>query len=375
MIIGVPSEVKQDEYRVAAAPAGVEAFRAAGHRILIQRGAGSGSGISDAEFEAAGAEVVEDAEAVWSRADMVLKVKEPLSEEFHFFRDGLLLFTFLHLAANPPLVEALAQARVDSVAYETIRLLDGTFPLLAPMSEIAGRMSIQEGAKYLEAPEGGRGVLLAGAPGVEPGTVVILGGGVVGKNAAKVAVGMGANVILLDVNHRQLSYLDDVFGGRLKTLASNSFNVRDAVLRADLVVGGVHEAGGRAPKVVSAELVRRMKPGSVIVDVAIDQGGCVETSRPTYHREPTFEVDGVIHYCVANMPGAVSRTSTFALTHATLPYALTLAESGILKAAATDPALRQGINLYQGQVVYQAVAEAVGADHYPLDDLLKSPVA
>jgi alanine dehydrogenase len=300
---------------------------------------------------------------------MVLKVKEPLPEEFHHFRDGLLLFTFLHLAANPDLVETLARARVDAVAYETIRLPDGTFPLLAPMSEIAGRMAIQEGAKYLEVPEGGRGVLLAGVPGVEAGTVVILGGGSVGKNAAKVAVGMGANVILLDIDHRQLSYLDDVFGGRLKTLASNAYNIRRAVTQADLLVGGVYLAGARAPKLVSAEWVHRMKPGSVIVDVAVDQGGCVETTRPTHHRNPTFEVGGVIHYCVANMPGAVSRTSTFALTHATLPYAVALADGGISGAAA-DPALRQGINVYRGEVVFQAVAEAAAAQFCPLDDLL-----
>jgi alanine dehydrogenase len=369
VIIGVPKEIKQDEYRVAAAPSGVEAFRSAGHEILIQRGAGAGSGITDEEYQAVGAEIVEEAETVWSRAGMVLKVKEPLPKEFHHFRDGLLLFTFLHLAANPDLVETLARARVDAVAYETIRLPDGTFPLLAPMSEIAGRMAIQEGAKYLEVPEGGRGVLLAGVPGVEAGTVVILGGGSVGKNAAKVAVGMGANVILLDIDHRQLSYLDDVFGGRLKTLASNAYNIRRAVTQADLLVGGVYLAGARAPKLVSAEWVHRMKPGSVIVDVAVDQGGCVETTRPTHHRNPTFEVGGVIHYCVANMPGAVSRTSTFALTHATLPYAVALADGGISGAAA-DPALRQGINVYRGEVVFQAVAEAAGAQFCPLDDLL-----
>ncbi len=369
VIIGVPKEIKEDEYRVAAAPSGVEAFRAAGHEVLIQRGAGAGSGIADEEYQAAGAEIVEEAENVWSRADMVLKVKEPLPEEIPHFREGLLLFTFLHLAANPDLVEALTRARVDAVAYETIRLPDGTFPLLAPMSEIAGRMAIQEGAKYLEVPEGGRGVLLAGVPGVEAGTVVILGGGTVGKNAAKVAVGMGANVTLLDVDHRQLSYLDDVFGGRLKTLASNAFNIRETIAQADLLVGGVYIAGARAPKLVSAEWVGRMKPGSVIVDVAVDQGGCVETTHPTHHRNPTFEVDGVIHYCVANMPGAVSRTSTFALTHATLPYTVALADGGISKAAA-DPTLRQGINVYRGEVVFQAVAEAVGAGFCPLDDLL-----
>ncbi|MFQ5912952.1 MAG: alanine dehydrogenase [Nitrospinota bacterium] len=375
MIVGVPKEIKPDECRVAVTPAGVEAFRDAGHRVLVEKLAGAGSGIGDGEFEGAGAEISKDAAGVWSRSELILKVKEPMAEEFPHFREDLLLFTFLHLAANPPLAEALARARVDAVAYETIRLPDGTFPLLAPMSEIAGRMSIQEGAKYLEAPQGGRGVLLAGAPGVEPGTVVILGGGVVGKNAAKVAVGMGANVILLDINHRQLSYLDDVFGGRLKTLASNSFNLRDAVCRADLLVGGVHLAGARAPRLVSADLVRRMKPGSVIVDVAIDQGGCAETSRPTFHRNPTYIVDDVLHYCVTNMPGAVSRTSTFALTHATLPYALALAEGGASKAAATNPALRQGINVFRGRVVYPAVAEAVGTEFCPLDDLLKTPVA
>jgi alanine dehydrogenase len=370
MIIGVPKEIKQDEYRVAVTPAGVEAFKTAGHRVLIEQGAGKGSGLTDAEFEAAGAEIVRDTASVWSQTDMVIKVKEPSPEEFAYFREGLLLFTFLHLAANPALVDALASSRVDAVAYETIRLSDGTFPLLAPMSEIAGRMSIQEGAKYLEAPQGGRGVLLAGAPGVEPGTVVIMGGGAVGKNAAKVAVGMGASVILLDINHRQLTYLDDIFGGQLKTLASNSFNIRNAVARADLLVGGVYLAGARAPKLITEDLVRGMKPGSVIVDVAIDQGGCVETSHPTFHRDPTFVVDEVIHYCVTNMPGAVSRTSTFALTHATLPYAIVLAEGGITKVVDTDPALRQGINVFRGKVVYQAVAEAVGAEFHPLENLI-----
>ncbi len=370
MIIGIPKEIKQDEYRVAVTPAGVEAFKTAGHRVLVEQGAGIGSGLTDPEFTTAGAEIVRNPESVWSQADMILKVKEPAPEEFAYFREGLLLFTFLHLAANPALVNALASSGVDAVAYETIRLPDGTFPLLAPMSEIAGRMSIQEGAKYLEAPQGGRGVLLAGAPGVEPGTVVILGGGSVGKNAAKVAVGMGAAVILLDINHRQLTYLDDIFGGQLKTLASNSFNIRDAVGRADLLVGGVYLAGAKAPRLVTADLVRRMKPGSVIVDVAIDQGGCVETSRPTFHRDPTFVVDDVIHYCVTNMPGAVSRTSTFALTHATLPYAIVLAEGGISKAVETNPALRQGINVFRGKVVYQAVAEAAGAEFHPLKNLI-----
>ncbi len=369
MIVGVPKEIKQDEFRIAVTPAGVQAFTEAGHQVLIQKGAGEGSGLEDWEFTAVGAEIVEEARSLWSRAEMVLKVKEPLPEEYPLFRKKLLLFTFLHLAANPSLADALVQRQVDAIAYETMRLSDGTFPLLAPMSEIAGRMSIQEGAKYLEVPEGGRGVLLAGVPGVEAGSVVILGGGTVGKNAAKVAVGMGANVTLLDINQRLLSYLDDVFGGRLKTLASNTFNLRKAIGEADLLIGAVYIAGALAPKLVSAEWVRQMKPGSVVVDVAVDQGGCVETIRPTSHQEPTYLVDGVVHYGVTNMPGAVSRTSTYALSHATLPYAVALADGGI-EGAMESPMLRQGINVCRGRTVFPAVAEALGMKYTPLEDLL-----
>jgi alanine dehydrogenase len=374
VIVGIPKEIKADEGRVALTPAGAEALRGAGHRVLIEAGAGEGSGISDEEFERAGARIAPDAASVWAQAEMMVKVKEPLPSEYPFLHEGLLLFAFLHLAANPELTHRLCAARVDSVAYETIRFQDGTFPLLAPMSEIAGRMSIQEGAKYLERPEGGRGVLLAGAPGVEPGNVVILGGGVVGKNAAKVAVGMGANVTVLDTNHRQLTYLDDIFGGRLRTLASNAFNVRETTSRADLLVGAVHLPGARAPRLVSADLVRQMKPGAVIVDVAVDQGGCVETIRPTSHRDPTYLVDRVVHYGVPNMPGAVSRTSTFALTNATLPYILELAEGGLVPALKAHFALGEGVNVFRGRVTYPAVAEATGQGYSPLDELLPSAV-
>ncbi len=368
MIVGVPKEIKQDEFRIAVTPAGVHAFVEAGHRVLIQKGAGKGSGLEDAEFSVVGAEIVDNAEDLWSLAEMVLKVKEPLSEEYGLFRKNQLIFTFLHLAANFPLADALIQAHVDALAYETMQLPDGTFPLLAPMSEIAGRMSIQEGAKYLEVPEGGRGILLAGVPGVEAGSVVILGGGTVGKNAAKIAVGMGANVTLLDINQRLLSYLDDVFGGRLKTLASNTFNLHKAVSEADLLIGAVYIAGALAPTLVTEELVCQMNPGSVIVDVAVDQGGCIETTRPTTHQEPTYTVGGVVHYGVANMPGAVSRTSTYALSHATLPYAIALADGGI-EGAMNNSMLRQGINAHRGHIVFPAVAESLGLKHTPLEDL------
>jgi len=374
VIVAIPKEIQPDEGRVALTPAGAEALREAGHKVLVETGAGEGGGISDEEYERTGAKMSPDAASLWGRAEMVVKVKEPLPSEYPFFHEGLLLFSFLHLAANAELTRCLCSARVDSVAHETIRLQDGTFPLLAPMSEIAGRMSIQEGAKYLERPQGGRGVLLAGAPGVEPGNVVILGGGVVGKNAARVAVGMGASVTVLDINHRQLAYLDDIFGGRLKTLASNTFSIREAVLQGDLVVGAVYVAGARAPRLVPAELVRQMKTGAVIVDAAVDQGGCVETIRPTSHQEPTYLVDGVVHYGVINMPGAVSRTSTFALTHATLPYVLMLAKGGLIPALEAHADLRKGVNIFGGRVCYPAVAEATGQAYSPLEDLLRLAV-
>ncbi|HIJ79925.1 MAG: alanine dehydrogenase, partial [Desulfobulbaceae bacterium] len=321
MIIGVPKEIKEKEYRVGMVPAGVKALAGKGHSIIIEKNAGAGSGISDQEFIAAGATLVATAKEVWERAEMVIKVKEPLAPEYPFLRPGLILFTYLHLAPLPELTGELLEKKVIGVAYETVQLDNGFLPLLAPMSQVAGRMAIQEGARFLEKEAGGRGVLLGGIPGVRPGQVTILGSGTVGSHAAQMAVGLGASVTILGINLRRLAELTDQFGGRITTLASNQHNIEEELKKADLVVGAVLVPGGNAPKLISREMLAIMQPGAVIVDVAIDQGGCAETSRPTYHSDPVFAVDGIIHYCVANMPGAVPRTSTFGLTNATLPYA------------------------------------------------------
>ncbi|MBT3820274.1 MAG: alanine dehydrogenase, partial [Nitrospinaceae bacterium] len=345
MIIGVPKEIKKDEHRVALAPAAVEAIRAAGHTVLIQKGAGKGADIDDKSFVRAGAQIVAGADALWRRSEMVVKVKEPLRPEFKRMRKGQILFAFLHLAAARPLARALMQKGVKAVAFETVRTSDGALPLLQPMSEIAGRMSVQEGARFLEKSMGGRGVLLAGAPGVARGNVVILGAGVVGKNAARIAVGLGAGVTVLDINHHRLQYLDDIFGGRVKTIASTRFTIREAVIGADLVVGAVLIPGAKSPNLIPRGLLKRMLPGSVIVDVAVDQGGCVETIKPTYHSKPTYVVDGVIHYGVANMPGGVPRTSTFALSSAILPYVIELAGSKLSDALGEHPELAAGLNV------------------------------
>lgn len=371
MIVGVPKEIKNNENRVAVTPAGARAFVTAGHRLLVQRGAGEGSGFPDQAYAEVGAEVVDTAEEVYARSDMILKVKEPLPPEYNLFRPGQVLFTYLHLAPEPQLTRALMEREVTAVAYETVQLDNGALPLLTPMSEVAGRMAPQIGAHLLERPQGGRGVLMGGVPGVPPADVVIIGGGVVGTNAAKIAVGLGASVTILDVNLDRLRYLDDIFRGDVVTLVSNERNIASAVQRADVLIGAVLIPGARAPKLVSEDMVRTMKSGSVIVDVAIDQGGSIETcDRVTTHDNPTYVRHGVVHYSVANMPGAVPRTSTLALTNATLPYALALAGRGFEEAVRRDPALARGVNVYRGKVTYRAVAEAHGLEYVPLEQLL-----
>ncbi len=369
MKIGVPKEIKTLENRVAMTPGGVESLTKRGHEVWVERGAGVGSGLADAEYEAAGARLV-SAEEAWS-AEMVVKVKEPLPEEYKYLRSDLILFTYLHLAASEELTRAMLESGVVGIAYETVQTPDGALPLLVPMSEVAGRMATQEGAKYLEKSFGGRGVLLGGVPGVAPADVVILGGGTVGINAAKIAVGMGAHVTVLDVNHARLQYLDDVFAGRLTTLTSTEANIKKAIRYADVLIGAVLIPGAKAPHLVTREMIPTMKEGSVIVDVAVDQGGCVETIRPTTHAEPTYVIDGVVHYGVANMPGAVPRTSTFALTNQTLPYVLELAEKG-LEALGEDAALLKGLNTYHGRLTYAAVAEAFGLPYVPPEDALNA---
>ena len=360
MQIGIPTEVKRHEYRVAATPAAVQALVVAGHEVLVQSGAGAGSGFSDEAFELSGARIVDGAAAAWS-AEMVLKVKEPIAQEYAFLRDDLVLFTFLHLAADRLLTEALLTAGTAAVAYETVQLDNGLLPLLTPMSEVAGRLAPQFGAHYLSRFLGGRGLLLGGVPGVESGEVVIVGGGVVGINAAKIAVGLGAHVTVLDVSHARLQYLDDAFSGRVQTLASHAGNIRVMLPRADMLVGAVLIPGARAPHLVTREMLGLMKPGSVIVDVSVDQGGCVETIRPTTHDEPTFVIDDVVHYGVANMPGAVPNTSTRALSDQTLPYALLLAADPVA-ALKGDRRLQKGLNTYRGMVTHEGVAEAFGLE-------------
>ncbi len=374
MIIGVPKEIKNNENRVALTPAGVVAFCKAGHQVVIEDNAGVGSGISNLEYIAAGAQILNTSAEVYDRSEMIMKVKEPLAAEYELFKDGQLLFTYLHLAPEPELTAALLKKRVVGIAYETVQPADGSLPLLIPMSEVAGRMSIQIGAQFLEKPHGGKGILLGGVPGVPPAKVTIVGGGIVGINAAKMAIGFGADVTILDVCNARLRYLDDIFGSRIKTLMSNSYNIMHAVAEADLLVGAVLIPGAKAPKLVTEEMVKGMKPGSVIVDVAIDQGGSVETiDHVTTHQEPTYEKFGVIHYSVANMPGAVARTSTFALTNATLPYALMLANLGYVEAIRTDLALARGVNVIHGKLTYKAVAEALNQEYSPLRDVTEVP--
>ena len=360
MIVGVPKEIKSDEYRVAMVPVGVEELTRAGHKVLIETGAGSGSGISDDLYAANGAEIVAATADIWKRSEMIVKVKEPLPDEWPRMQAGQTVFTYFHFAADEKLTRAVMASGITAVAYETIRDAKGTLPLLTPMSEVAGRMSIQEGAKYLERPFDGRGILLAGVPGVAPATVVVLGGGVVGANAARVAAGLGANVFILDVNLDRLRYLDDVMPRNVTTLFSNRHNILDAIQWADLVIGAVLIPGARAPHLVRREDLKRMPHRAVIIDVAIDQGGCLETSRPTTHAQPTYIVDDIVHYCVTNMPGAVGRTSTYALTNVTLPYALQLANKGVDAATADNPGLAAGVNVQAGKVTNKAVAETFG---------------
>ena len=362
MIIGLPKEIKNNEFRVGLTPGAVGAYVRAGHTVLVERGAGLGSGFTDQEYVDAGAQMEAGPADVWAKAGMIVKVKEPVACEYQYFREGMLLYTYLHLAADGPLTKALLNAKVDAVAYETIVGREGGLPCLAPMSEIAGRMAIQEGAMYLEKTYGGRGVLLAGVPGVERGNVVILGGGNVGANACKVAVGMGANVTVVDVDLRRLAYLDDIFDKRITTLYSTRDNIRKAVAQADLVVGCVLLPGRAAPKLLLKEDLALMKPGAVVVDVAVDQGGCVETTRATTHDDPIYIVDGIVHYCVANMPGAVARTSTLALGNATLPYGLELAARGIA-ACGADKGLLAGLNCCKGKCTFPGVAEALNLEY------------
>ncbi|HEU0165790.1 MAG TPA: alanine dehydrogenase [Thermomicrobiales bacterium] len=366
MIVGVPTEIKDRESRVSTTPAGVHEYVARGHRVLVETGAGDGSGFADSDYAAAGGEIIPTHEGVFAAADMIAKVKEPTHDEYNLLRENQLLFTYLHLAADEPLTRALMERKVQSIAYETVQSGNGPLPLLTPMSEVAGRMSIQVGAYYLQRPNGGRGVLLGGVPGVPAADVVVIGGGVVGTNAAQIALGMGANVTILDRNIERLRFLDQILHGRLHTQASNTHAVAEAVAKADLVIGGVLIPGARAPKLVTAQMVKTMRPGSVMVDVAIDQGGCFETSKPTSHSNPVYEVDGVIHYCVTNMPGAVSRTSTFALSNVTLPYGLALADHGLAVATRLDPALAKGVNVLNGQVTHPGVAEALGLPYVDL---------
>src|SRR5437868_7644607 len=357
MLIGVPREIKRDEYRVAMLPVGVEELTEAGHKVLIESNAGVGSGIPDAEYEAEGAQIVATAKEIYARADLIVKVKEPLPAEYPLIRGGQTLFTYFHFAADRGLTDAMLRSGATCLAYETLRDAQGRLPLLTPMSEVAGRMSIQEGAKYLEKPQLGRGILLAGVPGVAPAHITILGGGVVGANAATIAAGFQADIAILDVNMDRLRYLDDIMPPNVNVLYSDRHTIRDQLRLADLVVGAVLIPGAKAPRLITRQDLVQMKPGSVIIDVAIDQGGCVETSRPTTHSDPTYLEEGILHYCVTNMPGAVGRTSTFALCNVTLPWVLLLAKLGIEPALRDNPALAQGINIRAGKVTSPAVAE------------------
>jgi alanine dehydrogenase len=358
MIVGVPKEIKDHEARVGVTPAGVKALTDAGHKVLVETNAGAQSGFDDSEYQDAGAEIVGDAGYVWGKSEMVVKVKEPIEPEYPYFREGLILFTYLHLAPIRGLTNELLGAKVIGIAYETVRDRQGTLPLLTPMSEVAGRMSVQVGASYLEKEKGGRGILLGGVPGVPPAHVTVIGGGVVGTNAARIALGMGAKVTLIDVNMNRLREIDDIFNGRVYTLASNSYNVAQATREADLVIGGVLIPGATAPKIVTRQMVSRMKKGAVIVDVAIDQGGCVETARPTSHSDPSYTVDGVVHYCVTNMPGAVPHTSTLALTNATFPYVMRIVNHGVKEALKQDAGFADGLNTWMGTLTHKGVAES-----------------
>lgn len=370
MIVGVPKEIKDNEYRVAMVPSGVETLTDAGHTVLIETGAGLGTSIEDSEYQEAGAEIVGSDREVFARADMVMKVKEPQPAEYDLLREGQILFTYFHFAASEELTQAMVDRGVVCIAYETIQMPDGTLPLLTPMSEVAGRMAVQEGAKYLERPMEGRGILLAGVPGVPPANVVILGGGVVGANAAKIAAGFGANVYLLDINLERLRYLDDVMPPNVTTIFSNRLNIRQLLPQADLVIGGVLRRGAKAPMLVTREMLKSMKRGAVVVDVAVDQGGCFETTHATTHSAPTYIVEGVVHYCVANMPGAVAGTSTYALTNETLRYARLLADKGWKQALREHKPLLSGLNVAYGKVTLSDIAEQFGYPYVPAEELV-----
>ncbi|HBB89266.1 MAG TPA: alanine dehydrogenase [Blastocatellia bacterium] len=371
MIVGLPKEIKDNEYRVGLTPAGVRALSDGNHQVIVERSAGEGSGFDDALYQRAGAQIIDSADDVWAKADMIVKVKEPIEPEYPRMREGQLLFTYLHLAPDRKLTEQLVQRKVTGIAYETITDRRGGLPLLTPMSEVAGRMAIQVGAHYLEKMAGGRGILLGGVPGVPAARVVIIGGGVVGTNAAKIAVGMGAHVTMIDNNLERLRELDDIFLSKISTLASSAYMIHDAISNADLIIGAVLVPGAAAPMLVTRNMLKDVPNGAVIVDVAVDQGGCIETTHPTTHSNPTYYVEGVLHYCVANMPGAVPRTSTFALTNATLPYALKLANLGFLDAIRSDAGLKAGVNTYAGHCTYEAVAQAQQIPYTGLDALIE----
>jgi alanine dehydrogenase len=370
LVVGVPKEIKDNENRVSVQPDGVAELVHHGHEVLVEAGAGTGSRFPDAEFAAAGAKVVSGADEVFAGADLIVKVKEPIAAEYHRFRPGQQLFTYLHLAADKPLTEFLIEKRIDSIAYETVQTADGRLPLLTPMSEVAGRMAVQAAAHHLESPAGGAGLLLGGVPGTPAAKVLIIGGGVSGTESAKIALGMRAIVRVLDTNPSRLAYLSDIFGGRLDLVVPNRARTATYVAESDVVIGAVLVPGAKAPKLVTREMIARMRPGSVVVDIAIDQGGCFETSRPTTHSNPTYVEEGVVHYCVANIPGAVARTSTLALTSATLPYLLRVADVGVRTAAAGDPALTKGLNTLGGHLVNQPVAEAHGIPYHDPAELL-----
>ncbi|MEK0291154.1 alanine dehydrogenase [Caldifermentibacillus hisashii] len=374
MIIGVPKEIKNNENRVAITPSGVIQLIGAGHTVLIEKNAGEGSSFSNAEYEQAGAKIINSASEVWEKAQMILKVKEPLPSEYPYFRPGLIIFTYLHLANESQLARALIENKVTAIAYETLSV-NKTLPLLTPMSEVAGRMAVQIGAQYLEKSEGGKGILLSGIPGVKRGKVTIIGGGVVGTNAAKIALGFGANVTIVDLNSNRLRQLEEIFGTRIQTLISNSYNIADAVKDSDLVIGSVLIPGAKAPKLVTEEMVKTMQPGSVIVDVAIDQGGNFETvDHPTTHDDPIFVKYGVIHYAVSNIPGAVPRTSTIGLTNVTIPYAVEIANKGLVKAITESEAIKSAVNVLNGKVTYEAVARDLGLTYVTVEDALAAGI-
>lgn len=371
MIIGVPKEIKNNENRVGLTPAGVSAFVKAGHKVFVQSTAGDGSGFSDTEYRKAGATLLKTIQEVYKKAEMIIKVKEPIKQEYNLIKEGQLLFTYFHFASYEPLTKAMIKSKAVCLAYETVEKADRSLPLLVPMSEVAGRMSVQEGAKYLEKPMGGRGILLGGVPGVRPAHVLVLGGGIVGTQAAKMAAGLGADVTLMDVSLPRLRQLDDLLAKNVKTVYSNEYNIREAIKNADLIIGAVLIPGAKAPSLITRDMLKTMKPGTVMVDVAIDQGGCFETSKATTHEDPIYVIDGVIHYSVANMPGAVPYTSTLALTNATLPYALQLANKGWKKACSENQELKLGLNIVGGKVVYKGVAEAFNLKYTDVAEVLK----